>query len=336
MIQRQRMNQQGIGSLLFTMIMIVVISMIVLGFAQLARRNQRQTLDHQLSSQAYYAAESGVNTALHILRSPHFNESTGDNNNCNQFLTNNGANPKLNPSEPTGATYTCVLVDQGALDYLEYKNKVSQNNAVVVPINPVGSLTGITFTWDKPSGSVDPIANCKNDANLPSATSYNCPYGMMRIDIIPVSAGANYNIANLQQSNKTFFVKPTQGSPTSFGLADINSPLQKAGCSDANCQVTITGMGGSYALHISSVYAPLPTLKIAASDSGVKLAGAQVVIDATGRSQDVLRRIKVRAPVKDQDVSVTGAIVSNQAICKRFTVGNGITSNDQCTSVLGP
>ena len=64
--------------------MIVIISLIVLGFAQLARRNQRQTLDSQLSTQTYYAAESGVNAALRIVRSPHTYEP-GDKTTCNQL-----------------------------------------------------------------------------------------------------------------------------------------------------------------------------------------------------------------------------------------------------------
>ena len=47
----------------------------------------------------------------------------------------------------------------------------------------------------------------------------------------------------------------------------------------------------------------------------------QVTVDATGRAEDVLRRIRVRAPIDSRRVSVTGAIISNQSICKRFEIG---------------
>lgn len=333
-MKRRSLNQEGIGSLLFTMIMILVISLIVLGFSQLARRNQRQTLDNQLSTQAYYAAESGVNSALHILRSPHFNESTGDDKNCNQFINNNGGGSQLNPTQATAATYTCVLVDQGAMDSLVYQT-VSPTNGIIVPINPVGNLTGLTFSWTKPAGAVSPVSNCSSNNNLPPAASYNCPYGMLRIDIVPIAAGASHSIASLQTSNRTFFIKPVDNGSLAFNLSD-NQPLQKAKCTASNCQVQITGMSGSYALHISSVYAAVPSLEIAPLNLGVKLAGAQVLIDATGRSQDVLRRIRVRAPIDQQQVSVTGAIVSNQSICKRFTVGDGVGFNAANAGVTCP
>ena len=45
----------------------IVMSLIVLGFAQISRRNQRESLDRQLSTQAFYAAESGVNDARELI-----------------------------------------------------------------------------------------------------------------------------------------------------------------------------------------------------------------------------------------------------------------------------
>src|SRR5487761_1358632 len=64
-------SQAGIASITVTMIMMIVISLIVLSFAQIARREQRQSIDRQLSVQAYYAAESGANIArTAILASP--------------------------------------------------------------------------------------------------------------------------------------------------------------------------------------------------------------------------------------------------------------------------
>lgn len=324
---KHKLNQRGIGSLLFTMIMIIVISLIVLGFAQLARRNQRQTLDSQLSTQAYYAAESGVNAALRILRSPHYNDSSSDNSECNKFINNNGTTSgQLSPASTTQAAYTCVLVDEGAQDSLSYQT-VSPTNAVVVPINPVGSpLQELTFSWTKPTGATEPATNCQTNNSLPPAGSYNCPYGMVRIDMVPVTSGAK-TMDSLLAGNKTFFIKPTNASTEStFGIG-TDGPLRQARCNDTNCTATINGLSGSYALHISSVYAALPSLTIT-PNSDTKLAGAQVIIDSTGRAQDVLRRIRVRAPIDTQQVSVTGAIVSNQSVCKRFTAGK-----DQTTSL---
>ena len=53
---------------LLTMILMIVVGLIVLGFAQISRRNQRQALDRQLSTQAFYAAETGVNDAANLIK----------------------------------------------------------------------------------------------------------------------------------------------------------------------------------------------------------------------------------------------------------------------------
>ena len=63
MPKRLKQSESGIVSLMMTLVIMLVISLIVIGIAQLSRREQRQALDNQLSTQAFYAAESGVNDA---------------------------------------------------------------------------------------------------------------------------------------------------------------------------------------------------------------------------------------------------------------------------------
>src|SRR5579862_3283 len=62
-----RVRQQGVVSIMVTMIMMVVISLLVLGFAEIAKNEQRSSLDNALSVQAYYAAESGINDARAVI-----------------------------------------------------------------------------------------------------------------------------------------------------------------------------------------------------------------------------------------------------------------------------
>ncbi|HSX32249.1 MAG TPA: pilus assembly PilX N-terminal domain-containing protein, partial [Candidatus Saccharimonadales bacterium] len=61
-------KESGMVAIMVTIILMIVISLIVLGFAQIARRNQRQSLDRQLSTQAFYAAETGVNDASKVIK----------------------------------------------------------------------------------------------------------------------------------------------------------------------------------------------------------------------------------------------------------------------------
>jgi Tfp pilus assembly protein PilX len=60
--QRQS-SQSGMIAILVTLLMMIIISLLVLGFAQVSRHEQGNTTNTQLSTQAYYAAESGINDA---------------------------------------------------------------------------------------------------------------------------------------------------------------------------------------------------------------------------------------------------------------------------------
>src|SRR5665213_2637815 len=56
-------NQQGFASIVIALILIIVLALLTVGFAQLARREQQTALDKQKAVQANYAAESGINAA---------------------------------------------------------------------------------------------------------------------------------------------------------------------------------------------------------------------------------------------------------------------------------
>src|ERR1039458_10050844 len=62
-------DQSGFASIVIASVIILVLSLITVGFAQLMQREQRSALDRQLSSQAYYAAESGINDAVSAINS---------------------------------------------------------------------------------------------------------------------------------------------------------------------------------------------------------------------------------------------------------------------------
>ena len=62
------------------------------------------------------------------------------------------------------------------------------------------------------------------------------------------------------------------------------------------------------------------------TNKSLNFQGAQVMIDSTGKAQDVLRRIKVRKSLTDYTASNAiplGALDSSAAICKQFTVYEG-------------
>ena len=330
-----RNDQRGMSSLLFTLIMMIVISLIVVGFAQLARRGQREALDNQLSSQAYYAAESGVNDAVHVLQA---NPAAGNANSiqCGDFITANNLNTQINAG---AVKYTCLFVNSGPLKTLVYDhNVISPTNAQVIPINPTGgSLNSLTITWNTPDGSTNPTqASTCNDtsSSLPAQKDYKCVYPMLRIDLVPTSKLDNR--ADADSNTLTEFIKPTSSRSNGNGTFDMSNRLVEGFCNGTNCSYTIGGLAGKgdLLLHVSSVYNSTKLVTVDSSDpAGVELSGAQAIIDSTGQAQDVLRRIQVRVPIGSRSVPVSGAIESNQSICKRFTVGDGVAYNDSGCSI---
>ena len=60
-------NEEGFASIVIALILIIVLSLLTIGFAQLARREQQTALSKQLANQAQYAAESGINDAYYDL-----------------------------------------------------------------------------------------------------------------------------------------------------------------------------------------------------------------------------------------------------------------------------
>src|ERR1035438_10159281 len=105
-------NQSGVVSIFVTLIIMIILSIVVIGFSQISRREARAALDRQLSTQAFYAAESGINDAYSIV-----NKAIGTplgpipaTSQCNSPSYINGTSNQIDPTTNT-ASYTCLLVN---------------------------------------------------------------------------------------------------------------------------------------------------------------------------------------------------------------------------------
>lgn len=331
--QSLRSSQSGMVSMMVTMILMIVLSLVVLGFAQISRRNQRESLDRQLSTQAFYAAETGINDTRNIIK------TAVDNGNTVQSKTScsdtgggfyNSLNATIDSASKTG--YTCVLVDPAptTLDYADVSDR-----SIVTPLaSQTGQLSSVTFTWKTKSGSGTPANTCPTVAKgvFSSTASWTCGYGVLRFDLVPTGGSSN-NLSSLQASQMTTFAIPLkQGSvgSTSIGYgantANTNN-LVGVPCDNTSCKLTITGLGtDSYYLRISSLYQGSSLRITGTTTSGVaKFANAQVMIDATGKAQDTLRRIQVHVPINSSSQNQLPDYVmqSTDSICKRFVAMDG-------------
>ena len=323
---KRKRDQRGMASIVITMVTMVVISLIVLGFAVLSRREQRQTLDQQLSAQAFYAAESGVEDAKAVIRKAVADGTTVQNRtNC---TTGGGyaQGAAMVLDAENNVSYTCLKVD-AAPTILRFDGVGSSN--VVLPVTTSGPFATIKVTWSPTAAGATSLANCPTSAanSFSPQTNWTCNYGVLRIDFVPT--GGTLTRAGLASGQLSGFFVPlrTGGSGSvaylgNTGRANVTGSSCNAGT--GTCTATITNIPNlsSGSLRLSSMYqtSNISVQALNASNVAQSITGVQAVIDSTGKAQDVLRRIQVRLPVvQTGGLLPSGAITSNGSVCKRFS-----------------
>lgn len=334
--QKNNTNQQGFVSIIVTLILMIVLSLIVLGFARLSRREQRNTLDRQLSTQAFYAAESGINDFSKALSNGTIDLSIPSNH---SRTTCGGPWPVNNVLDSTTNTeYTCVLYN---LDPPNLVYDAKNNQVTIIPITNT-NLRQLKFSWG--SGPGDTNFRPSPITDLPPAGSgagnWNSDAGILKAVLIP-----RKDINRNQYLNNTFtgYMYPLQtaGSAGSVnynqGFGANNSGVIGDGHCDQNntstaykCNIDLNldplvatfGAKGWY-LVLTSIYVTPQHVQITCNDgvTDVPCEGAQMVIDATGKSQDVIRRVQVRKTLTNgtSDFLPIGFESAN-SICKQIQV----------------
>lgn len=307
-----RADERGFASLVIAIVLVVVLSLITVGFAQLMRSEERSALDKQLSSQAYYAAESGINAATKAI-----------NNGFTESKTDCAPNPGVadladntvkftNGQNPTNASYPCLLINPSPtnLHYDPISTTISRT-AQFTAIDSTGQpspVTSIKISWEDSGNNQTFTPNCNNFR--PTADwSY---IGMLRFQLVPIAAGS-LDRTSLTNNAFTGFLCPNGGTlnntahygtsigPTNAGVI-INGNCNTS-ASPEDCNVTINGLPGdrsTFFINMKSLYsATSVTITAYNGTTPLRLKGAQTLIDSTGKAQDVLRRIQVRVATKN-------------------------------------
>ena len=338
-------SQDGMVSIVLTTFVLLVLSLIVLAFSQIARREQQQTLDRQLSTEAYVAAESGINETVAKNREGDASVADLSRDDCD------GSQVKI--GDPTKETYySCVLYDR-APPTIQYSS-VNQVRGELVSLQTESSeLRSLTFTW-KAAGMSENSTNFTECGDLgdfpPQSTPRRCDAGLLRVMLMPVQAGA-VSREKLAADSRTIFIQPIangSGVGTLPGNKNTDPMLVAADCEvpppagTGLCTATISGLGVTPGvtmyMRINSIYRD-SSIDIAGDDGSVtdvRFTQAQIKVDVTGKSADVLRRLQVRVPMYEQHVLPQDVVTAMNGICKRVAtypaVGGspGLANNDDC------
>lgn len=330
-----RTDESGVASFMVTLVLMLVITLIILGFAQIARRDQREALDDQLSTQAFYAAETGVNLVQKLMQTNPI--STLRKTTCpSQAVPYNGVQLN-NPN--TQVSNSCLLVDTAPTS-LVYGN--IGTNSTVVPLQPDVSGYGagtLTITWNpKSSAASDNLASCPAYSSFSTTAKggwpATCPFGVLRFDLVDTTAAGTLTAQNLQNQTMTVFAPPAtspvypivkkENGAVPFTFTAANG---KVTCNTASgsysCSLTVSNVNFDHThyLRLTSLYKDVTISNISGEGSrgqAVSFVGAQIEVDSTGKAVDVLRRIQVRLDENNQ-LAPSNAIQSTTGICKLYT-----------------
>ncbi len=336
--------QAGFASIIIAIVLILVLSLITVGFAALMRKETRSALDKHLSTQAYYAAEAGVNDAAKAINAGYREHKT----NCGETTADlsdhtadslrdtkvgNDAGVKwtcltIDP-EPKSLEYSAIDVDQSKIVEITGVNAAGADTIIdSLVIGWQGSDNGGTIRFRTSSGIFTPIS------------SWNSSASVLRVGITPLGRN-QINRDSLIANTSTAFLYPKESGGSTPPAAYENSSYTSNTGDDGgtivpgnchaqsqplNCNVKITNLNSvNYLLDLRSLPYGKSRVSIRAY-SGTTLLGiknAQTLVDSTGKAQDVLRRVQVRIPSRNNYPHSDFGLETMGDICKQLKLAPG-------------
>jgi len=347
-------DESGIVAILVVIVFTSVMALISIGFSQLMSREERQSLDRQLSLQAYYSSESGLNDARNYLSNPAAKPMP---NGCtaptdispSPFVT--GGN--LSGDAAATVKYSCLNIDTSPKELI-YELDPGQSKIVKLD---VPGMDKIYLSWENQSA---PSSAGRKPLGTFSGTTGSLPRedqipggadatGLLRTGFYPITKGTGQiNNANtvLANASRTYFMYPDSGAGA--GTMNANNQVDftnaassatgrfvHGNCSDVThpnlpynnntpryCNSAIYDLNGTnntYTLYLAAFYEPIRlSIQVSGGGSPLQVPGTEAVIDITGAGNDVLSRVQARFPLNEDTNPVAYGIQSMQAICKVF------------------
>ncbi len=356
-------NEHGFASIVIGIILIIIMGLLTVGFAQLSRREQQTALSKQLADQAYYAAESGINAAAKDIQTGNFSLANGikyggtvwSSTVCNTPLGTSYGTGSLPASSfsyrniinaSNGASFTCLLVDLTPKT-LSFGN-TPPGSGQYLNFSTTGSspLASITIQW----GSSDNQNNLGLNSStyggytFPSMTTWNAAsyepllqFSLTTLDD-PSNPGKISRSALINDTFNTYLYPASDNSPPVPFDPTNEGQIIPGDCHttptnvDYPCSVTINNLnssGQNYILHYVNIYDSSKIIVSGTNQDGTPATFVgQATIDVTGKAHNVLKRLQAAlsaCPV-DAVVPCTDGTIGNQPLLPN----NGIQAQNIC------
>lgn len=336
-------DQSGIASMVVVILIMSLLTLVVLAMTRNSNREQQQALDRQLSTQAFYAAESGINDAKDYIVDPPVGEPRpNEKNDCNGLGTaedsgNQFPEKTSQVGDFTNTKYSCVLYDRTPEELRYFP--IDVNSPTIIPIEDSGGETiqSLTLRWNQAGGGSD-FSGCPGPGTtLPKQLPANCQAGMLRIELVDP---ASTNKQQLIDSTFLTYVKPSASGSANYAYNDASGQVRKQGavtsgmCDGDTCSITITSIGkDKLYLNLRSIY-KLNDVRITGQRTGgeIRFRDAQMEVDSTGQAADVLKRVQVMVDLTGLNSGFIPSFVlqTSSELCKRLEVRGDGTISDGC------
>lgn len=330
----RKYNQRGLVSIMVASVLMVIMSLITLGFTRIVQNEQRQSLDNQLSKQAFYAAESGINMAASIDGFPGDGKDECDVEDTDYPELNGGI---ITPGVED-VVFTCILINPTPEDLVFGNDSIIPNKSKVVPIKTDSYPSEITFQWKGSSSVSIGEADCSDVANLDfdvdDATWGKT--GLLKLDLVGIPSASPFNRNSLLSSQFSAILYPCESGGKSSVTYNFGTGASNVGkiipvtCDttsgvDYPCQLTITsviGLQKEFYARFNSIYSEINVriTAVDASNKQVAFSNAQAVVDSTGRANDVFHRLQARIPLYDSYNWPIASLQTQDDVCKLYEV----------------
>ncbi len=322
------------ASIMFAMFMIIILSLVAIGIASVSRNDQVQTLDKSLSNQAQYAAETAINrTARYLVENP----NTAPINTCDDLSVPSELRQPLVDAaiDPTiSAEITCLLYTTTPTVIVD--DNVGNTPAVYSLRTSNGTpISKIKISWI-PGNTVQ---NTVYPANTTSQLTINGSG-----DYVPILRAALNNGNAAISGTKVVYMSPIGGGSGTYNIVANESGgigagrCINGGSANVNCEITIdiadttyenvsiTSLAGDSGINIQA---------LDSSDNPVQISGAQMQIDATAKSRDVIKRIVASVPLNETNWRPGFAANASKQLCKNYFLDGDTNSKAVIGNLCG-
>jgi Tfp pilus assembly protein PilX len=303
---KHKINQAGASAIMFTMFFVIIISLITIGYATLARRDQQSALNNNLSSEAQYAAETVINSVQNYLKAtPNAIASTTCGSNPDTY--NNKYKPNFGSAD---INQTCTTWD---FNPTSINFDISQDSVYSFINNNAGAASSLDFTWQPTGGTTGGYYNSPLNTMPDIDTSKNA--------ILKITLSSDLSTPN---SQKLFYILPTNTTaPTaSYGSrGDIYSAKCNTVAATTVCNVRVSNLPSAKYVNIQSIgVSSNITYKSFSGASLQTISGAMAIVDVNVIvNKSFTKRLQANVSLANTGWQPNSA-ASAESLCKDFLV----------------